>query len=578
MAYDRFTIAALAGEFSAVLEGRVVRRVACVDKGLYISSDRDAGVWVGLAPPGCLMVSAPPAGLQSDSGHGLERFLTGARVLVVGVDPVERILRLRLGRPDREGLATYGLLVLELIPSRWLVALVSERSGRVLAHQQWGSRRCRLQVGDQYEPPGGRLRLLPGQHSLSDFADRTAAEDGPARRVLARSLAGGDDHVAGELLHRSGLALDTVAPVEDRVLARLWAAAEELYACRPSGEGYVWSEDGRPAFSALRPQRPVGDLTICPTVSAAVSQWQKLTLAQGEPQARRRGQVQTLTGRRRLLERRAEALAGDLTESARADELERRGSILLSHLAAVRPGTRQVRLPDTFDPAGAGEVVIDLEPGTPPAEQAARLLKTARHLRRRQNQVPPRQRRVAQELERLAAALDRLRQGGELSSDEEREWMAQGDRRQDRGGRGGAGRTGTTSQAHPRRYRTSSGWLVLAGRNNAENDILTHRMAAQEDIWLHASGYSGSHVILRREGRGEEPSGRTLEEAARVAAYWSKGRTAKKVPVIYTRAKHVSKARGGAPGLAVVRREKTLMVAPALLPQDDEPSMEESAP
>lgn len=578
MAYDRFTIAALVGEFAAVLEGRAVRRVAYSDEGLYLAGDQGAGVWVGLAPPGCLMVTAPPS-LQGGSGHDLERFLNGARVLAVTADPVERILRLRLERPDRQGEATYGVLILELIPSRWLAALVSVRSGRVLARLDGGGRtRCRMQVGDQYEPPQGRPRLLPGQHSLADFADRVSGEDGPVRRVLARSLAGADDHVAGELLHRTGLAPCAVAPVGDRVLARLWTAAEELYGSHLSGEGYVWSDDRGPAFSALRPQRPVRDLVSCPTVSQAVAQCHELALVQRGHQERQQRQEEVLFRRRRLLERRARALACDLVEATRAEELERLGTVLLSHLAAVRPGARQVRLPDAFDTSGEAEVVVDLEPGVAPAEQAARMLKTARRLHRRQSQVPPRQRRVAEELARLAEALDRLHHGGGLSPDEEREWMDREGERRGPGRRAGGHGAGHPEEAHPRRYRTSSGWLVLAGRSNTENDILTHRMASQEDIWFHASGYSGSHVILKREGRREEPGSRTLEEAAAVAAYWSKGRTARKVPVIYTRAKHVSKPRGGAPGLAVVRREKTLMVAPALLPQEDKPATEGTAP
>jgi predicted ribosome quality control (RQC) complex YloA/Tae2 family protein len=122
--------------------------------------------------------------------------------------------------------------------------------------------------------------------------------------------------------------------------------------------------------------------------------------------------------------------------------------------------------------------------------------------------------------------------------------------------------------ARPRRYHTSDGWSVWAGRNNRENDIVTHRLAAQNDLWFHAHGYAGSHVILRREGRKEEPSVRTVEEAAAVAAYWSKGRSANKVPVVYTLAKYVSKPRGGAAGLAVMKREKTLMVRPALLAEE----------
>jgi len=75
---------------------------------------------------------------------------------------------------------------------------------------------------------------------------------------------------------------------------------------------------------------------------------------------------------------------------------------------------------------------------------------------------------------------------------------------------------------------------------------------------------------LRREGRKEEPDKQTLEEAAGLAAFWSKGKTAKKVSVVYTLVKYVSKPRGGAPGQAILKREKTIVVAPALIKEEND--------
>jgi len=77
-------------------------------------------------------------------------------------------------------------------------------------------------------------------------------------------------------------------------------------------------------------------------------------------------------------------------------------------------------------------------------------------------------------------------------------------------------------------------------------------------------------VILRREGRKDEPSAETLEEAAAVAAYWSKGKTARRVPVVYTLAKYVTRPRGAPPGRVAIRRERSIMVQPRLLPEEDE--------
>ena len=71
-------------------------------------------------------------------------------------------------------------------------------------------------------------------------------------------------------------------------------------------------------------------------------------------------------------------------------------------------------------------------------------------------------------------------------------------------------------------------------------------------------------MILKRDGRKDEPSKLSIEQAAAVAAFWSKGKTAKKVPVVFTLKKYVNKPRGGAHGQAVVKREKTIIVQPRL--------------
>ena len=123
----------------------------------------------------------------------------------------------------------------------------------------------------------------------------------------------------------------------------------------------------------------------------------------------------------------------------------------------------------------------------------------------------------------------------------------------------------------PREFRTSDGWKVLVGRSNEENDYLTHRIAHQEDTWLHAHGVPGSHVVLRREGRKDNPSARTLQEAAAIAAWFSKARHSSKTPVIYTLKKYVRKPRKGRPGLALCTREKTIMVAPKDPTEGQEP-------
>ena len=73
----------------------------------------------------------------------------------------------------------------------------------------------------------------------------------------------------------------------------------------------------------------------------------------------------------------------------------------------------------------------------------------------------------------------------------------------------------------------------------------------------------GSHVVLKRAGRKDNPSSKALQEAAAIAAFYSKSRNSGKAPVIYTLKKYVRKPRKAKPGLAICTNEKTVMVAPA---------------
>lgn len=105
--------------------------------------------------------------------------------------------------------------------------------------------------------------------------------------------------------------------------------------------------------------------------------------------------------------------------------------------------------------------------------------------------------------------------------------------------------------------------MVLAGRNDQDNDHLSIKLAKANDYWFHVKGLPGSHVILQVPA-GEDPDNGTIKAAAAVAAWHSKKRESKQVAVSCTRARFVTKPRGAKPGTVVIRKEKVLKVRPAL--------------
>ncbi len=112
----------------------------------------------------------------------------------------------------------------------------------------------------------------------------------------------------------------------------------------------------------------------------------------------------------------------------------------------------------------------------------------------------------------------------------------------------------------PMEYRTSDGYKVLVGRNNMQNDKLSLKTAQKNDMWLHTQKFPGSHVIIVSDGK--EISDQAIVEAAEIAAYHSKARDAKLVPVDYTYVKHLKKPQGAPLGKVIYHVYYSVNVTP----------------
>lgn len=107
-------------------------------------------------------------------------------------------------------------------------------------------------------------------------------------------------------------------------------------------------------------------------------------------------------------------------------------------------------------------------------------------------------------------------------------------------------------------YISSDGYKMYVGKNNYQNDELTFNFATGNDWWFHAKGMPGSHVIVKCQE--EDMPDRTFEEAAKLAAYYSKGRGQDKIEIDYTRKKNVKKPGGAKPGFVVYYTNYSMMI------------------
>lgn len=112
--------------------------------------------------------------------------------------------------------------------------------------------------------------------------------------------------------------------------------------------------------------------------------------------------------------------------------------------------------------------------------------------------------------------------------------------------------------SRPFHYISSDGYHIYVGKNNFQNDELTFRFASGNDWWFHAKGIPGSHVIVKT--KGEVLPDRTFEEAAKLAAYYSRARGQEKAEIDYTEKKNVKKPNGGKPGFVIYHTNYSMVM------------------
>lgn len=255
------------------------------------------------------------------------------------------------------------------------------------------------------------------------------------------------------------------------------------------------------------------------------------------------------------------AVEGD-RERARSGEGERRNAeLLLPHQSKIARGASTATVPDWSQLDDEGKpllVTLRLDPAFPAAENAARWLRHAQRVRAALPRIEERHAELGRSIERLRALGERLAAASGPSV------LAALEAELGQASRAGAARAsgGARAPAQARRqpFRTfvaASGARILVGRSAKDNDALT-RLAKGNDLWLHARGVQGSHVIL--PDPGEAPDATTLGEAALLAAHFSSGRGEDEVLVSWTRRKFVRKGKGAAPGAVTFTQEKTLRV------------------
>lgn len=345
--------------------------------------------------------------------------------------------------------------------------------------------------------------------------------------------------------------------LKDKTTAKVEEAVSELIAAMETKPEFRVLEDGN---LCLIPSQllPLKNRKVFENVNDAI----RYAYYQTSTERRLSSKIGSLRPKLEQAVKKHESAIQQLSEGdkglERAEEYEQFGHILMSHAHEKRDmESGVVQFSDFYNENRP--VNIPVKPGRSIAENAQRYYEKSTKAIRNVEESAKRLKVIQRETDELKSLLNSLNhveknyQFDEWYSEHEEDLR-----------RLGILSKVQNEKALPFRKAEIDGFEIWIGKNAKSNDMLISA-AHKEDVWLHARGVGGSHVVIRMGNRKDMPQKSTLRKAAAVAAWNSKARGSKLAPVIVTKRKYITKPKGAPPGAVKVQREDVEMVEPQKL-------------
>ncbi|MBW4475348.1 MAG: NFACT family protein [Tolypothrix brevis GSE-NOS-MK-07-07A] len=486
-----------------------------------------------------------------------------ALVAIEAIAPWERVINLQFARRPGET-ALYHLYA--EIMGKYSNVILTDANNEIItaAHQvsQQQSTVRPIQTGQFYETPPKLTNTTPSlSESQQRWQERVSLVPGAIKRQLLKSYSGLSAALLDTMLQVASLdpeaATDTLNPDDWQRLFQRWQ--EWLQALSEQKFHPAWTNNGYTVMGW-------GEVAPVKDIQELVYRYYTDEINQQVFSQLRHQLTQKLNNILAKLRLKADTFKKRLQQSEQADEYRQKADLLMAYLQEWEPGMKEIILAD-FD--SGKPVAIALQPDKNAVQNAQSLYKQHQKLKRVKNAVEPLLAEVngeigyLEQVENAIAQIDKYQTIEDLEAlDEIREELIGQKYLEDPEYRNRT--SNETANTNFRRYRTPSGFEILIGRNNRQNDYLTFRVAGDYDLWFHAQEIPGSHVLLRLEP-GTVPEDADLQFTANLAVYYSRARQTDQAPVVYTEPKHVYKPKGAKPGIAIYKQERILWGQPQLV-------------
>lgn len=496
----------------------------------------------------------------------LRKYLQGAKLSEVSQAGFDRVAYLGFDTRDEMGFPCKRYLIVELM-GRYSNIIFADGDKKIISAMRttdlsFDSRR-QLVSGMRYEEPEKQDKADPLTVSGEEFFSlwENAPDERPCDKFIVGAFSGIAPVVAREIVYLSTGHTDT--PVKYCFREDIWKRfAEVTRRIREEDFAPCMVLDGEtPVEYSFIPLTQYGELEVRNIQSAGRLFDIYFDTRDKEMRVRQRASdiLKLLTNAESRIRRKLEAQRGELADCEKGSEYKKYGDMIIANIYRLKRGDRVAEFEDYENMREDGsfpKIRVELDARLSPSENAQRYYKKYNKAKTAKTELTRQIGIGEDELEYIYTVFESLtRAESPTDLSEIREELYHS-------GYASRMKSYAVRKAHKptvAEFVTPDGMRILCGKNNTQNEYITHRLAEKLDYWFHARQTPGSHVLLVTEGR--EPTDLDFTTAAEIAAYYSKAE-GDNIAVDYTLAKNVKKPSGGKPGFVIYHTNWTAYVTP----------------
>ena len=500
----------------------------------------------------------------------LRKHLTGGRLSDIRQEGFERVVTLEFDTRDEMGFACTRRIVAEIM-GKYSNLIFTDGEGKIISALKTvdfsTSSQRQVLPGMRYELPPPQDKDNPLEVDFDRFKSLLLAEspEKPLDKFILSRFCGISATVAREMAvlatRHSDTPLRYVTPEEawrgfDSIMSRIKEGNFAPTMVYDGGSAVEY------AFCPLTQYASPVETSQFDTAGGMLDAYFETRDKESRIRQRAADVLRLLTNAESRIKKKLDIQRGELADCERAETFKKYGDMITANLWQLSRGMKQAEITDyevwDEEKEEYGTVIIDLDERLTPSANAQKYYKKYAKARNAKVELAKQIELGEAELAYIYTVFDALTRA-ETAND-----LAEIRDELYRSGYASRmkGYAAPKKQPAPTvaKFRTTNGYLVYCGKNNLQNEHITHKLADRNDYWFHAKGVPGSHVVMVTNG--EEPDAQDFTDAASIAAHYSKAAGGTQIPVDYLLVRHVRKVPGAKPGFVTYHTNWTAYVTP----------------